>query len=95
MHTTKIVRGWFGKQPFGVLEWHAQSPDLNHIEHIWAILKWQLNSYSSSPSGIHQLWFQVQEVCDFISLEECRGLYASMFDRIAVVLVAKGQWTNS
>ena len=36
----------------------------------------------------------MQEVCDSISLEECRGLYASMPDRIAVVLVAKGRWTK-
>ena len=71
-----------------------QSPDLNPIEHIWALSKRQLNSYSSSPSGILQLWVRVQEDCDSISLEECRGLYAGMPDRVAVVLATKGQWTN-
>jgi hypothetical protein len=55
VHTTKIVREWFGKQPFCVLEWLAQSPDLNPIVHIWVLLKRQLNSYSSPPSGILQL----------------------------------------
>ena len=30
----------------------------------------------------------MQEVCDFISLEECRQWYVGMPDRIAVVLVA-------
>jgi transposase len=94
VHTAKIVREWLGKQPFCVLEWPAQSPDLNPIEHIWALLKRRLNSYSSPPSGIIQLWARVQEVCNSISLEECRGLYASMPDRIAAVLAAKGRWTK-
>ena len=94
MHTTKIVQEWVGKQPFCGLEWHAQSLDLNPIEHIWALLKRRLNSYFSPPSGVLQLWVGVQEVCDYISLEECRGLYASMHDRIATVLDAKGRWTS-
>ena len=34
VHTIKIVREWFMKQPFCVLEWYAQSPYLNPIEHI-------------------------------------------------------------
>ena len=36
----------------------------------------------------------MQEVCNSISLEECRRLYASMLNQIVVVLAAKGQWTN-
>ena len=72
MQTTKIVEEWFGKQTFCVLEWPAQSFDLNLIEHIWALLKQRLNSYSNPPSGIFELWARVQEVCNSISLEECR-----------------------
>ena len=67
VHTTKIVREWLGKQPICVLESPAQSPYLNPIEHIWALMKRRLNSYSSPPTGILQLWVRVQEVCDFIS----------------------------
>jgi hypothetical protein len=94
VHTTKIVREWFGNQPFCVLEWPAQSPDLNPIEHVWASIKRRLNSYSSPPSGIPQLWERVQEVFFSISLEECKRLYASMPDRIAAVLVAKRRWID-
>ena len=55
VRTTKIVGEWFGKQPFFVLEWPAQSHDLSPIEHIWVLLKRRLNSYSSPPSGIFQV----------------------------------------
>lgn len=94
VHRAKIVEEWFGKQPFCVLEWPAQSPDLNPIEHVWALLKQRLNSYSSPPSGILELWARVQDICNSISLEECRRLYVSMPERIAAVLRANGRWTD-
>ena len=93
-HPTKIVWEWLGKQPFCVLEWHAQSPYLNPIEHIWVLLKQRLNSYFSHPSGILQFWVWVQVICNSISLKECKVLYTSMPNRIVVVLAAKGRWTN-
>lgn len=94
VHSTKIVSDWFERQPFCVLEWPAQSPDLNPIENVWASLKRRLNSYSTPPNGILQLWERVQEVFFSISVEECKRLYASMPHRIAAVLAAKGRWTN-
>ena len=31
---------------------HAQSPDLNHIKHLWAFLKQCLNKFTAPPRGI-------------------------------------------
>jgi hypothetical protein len=33
-HTIKIVQEWFRKQSYSVMEWLAQSLDLNLIEHV-------------------------------------------------------------
>jgi transposase len=94
VHKAKIVQEWFWKQPYSVMDWPAQSPDLNPIEHVWSILKRRLNLYSTPPKDLHELWNCVQEVYATITIDECQRLYASMPDRIAAVLEAKGRWTS-
>ena len=38
-HTTKSVKHWFQTSNVRVLEWLAQSADLNPIENLWNIVK--------------------------------------------------------
>ena len=55
-HTSRIARQWLKDNEVNVLEWAAQSPDLNPIEHLWAHLRQQLAKTKPAPTNINELW---------------------------------------
>jgi len=93
-HRAKSVKTWLDSQPFNVLVWPPQSPDLNPIEHLWAHLKRQLNMYESPPKGMLEVWERVQAQWDKIDRSICLTLIESMPRRIEAVIKAKGKWTG-
>jgi hypothetical protein len=93
-HTSKRAKKWFEDHEVQLLDWPAQSPDLNPIEHLWHILKMHLQQYENPPKGIQELWERVQEEWEKIPKEECVNLINSMPRRIKAVLKAKGGHTK-
>ena len=77
-HTCKKARKWFQDHGFNVMEWPAQSPDLNAIEHLWNHLKRRMAEYEQEPKGIIGLWERVQIEWDKIEPEVCQNLIESM-----------------
>ena len=93
-HTSRRAQKWFGEQDIKLLDWPAQSPDLNPIEHTWNHLKRSLSGHESAPTGVHQLWERVIVEWENISVEECPKWIESMPRRVEAVIKAKGAHTK-
>ena len=93
-HTSKLAQTWFKDQKITVLDWPAQSPDLNPIEHLWEHLKSQLHKYPEPPKGVWELWDRLVVEWGKIKDEECQRLIESMPRRIEAVIKAKGGHTK-
>jgi len=93
-HRSKLAQEWFKDNKVKVLDWPAQSPDLNPIEHLWWYLKRRLHSYPTDPKSIHELWERIEVEWERIPKEVCVDLIRSMPRRVAAVLKAKGGYTK-
>jgi transposase len=81
------VKKLFDDHGLNVLEWPAQSPDLNLIEACWIEIKSKLKARyedkTSLKSDIMEAWENLDD--NFI-----RKLFISMPDRLKAVIDAKG-----
>lgn len=95
-HTSKFVKEWFTSKSIKQLWWPAQSPDLNPIENLWAIVKDSMKKrYRGYALGVHELWSRLEtEWKREVSVLLCQTLIESMPRRCAAVIKAKGGWTK-
>lgn len=94
-HTSNLVKAYLKKQSYKVMEWPAQSPDLNPIENMWSLLKRRLNDFDSAPKGMEDLNERVTKVWyEQMKPEDCQKVIDSMPKRIEACIKAKGRWTK-
>ncbi len=87
-HTSRKAKDFFKKNKVKVLDWPAQSPDLNPIEHLWDVLKRRLRETRSS--NVRELKAKVCEVWDGIAPEVTRNLVNSLPRRLEAIIAARG-----
>ncbi len=91
-HTSKATVGFLKKNRVKVIQWPSMSPDLNPIEHLWGILKRQIEHHS--PSSIQSLKEVILEEWKKIDLAKCRQLVHSMPRSLGAVIKNHGGHTK-
>lgn len=91
-HTAKCTQKWFNDSKINLLDWPAQSPDLNSIENLWNIFKTSIRG--KCPSNCDELWELIQAAWNDIPVSLCQQLVDSMPRRCQAVLSNKGTSTK-
>ncbi|KAF7656920.1 hypothetical protein LDENG_00034500 [Lucifuga dentata] len=87
-HSAKTTRNWFADHGITVLDWPANSPDLNPIENLWDIVKRKMRD--ARPHNTDELKAAIKATWASITPQQCHRLIASMPLRIDAAIHAKG-----
>ena len=93
-HTARIVKRYLEEQHVTVLDWPGNSPDLNPIENLWAIIKRRLATQTITTkqqliAKVIDVWLRDPSINDIL-----HKLVDSMPRRIAEVIAAQGGHTK-
>ncbi len=91
-HTAKGTKSRFNDHGVTVLDWPANTPDLNLIENLWGIVKRKMRD--TRPNNADELKATVKETWASIPPQQCHKLITSMPCRIEAVIKAKGTPTK-
>ncbi len=91
-HTAKSTKRWLNDHGVTVLDWPANSPDLNLIENLWGIVKRKMRD--TRPNNADDLKATVKETWASIPPQQCHKLITSMPRRIEAAIKAKGAPTK-
>ncbi len=84
-HSAKGTKSWFNDHGVTVLDWPANSPDLNLVKR---------KMRGTRPNNADDLKAAIKATWASITPEQCHGLIVSMPRRIAAVIHAKGGTTK-
>ena len=88
-HKAGDMMNWFEERGITVLDFSAQSPDLNPIENLWSIVKRNL-SKNRKIYNKKDLWEAFQEEWNKLGGDLTKKLISSMPKRIQAVIDARG-----
>jgi transposase/DNA-binding transcriptional MerR regulator len=90
-HKSKLVMDFFNTSGVDVLDWPAQSPDMNPIENLWAIIKARRQKKYGFPLNREELIYQIFDIWDNIEPELVSKLADSANKRVSEVLKLNGR----
>jgi transposase len=87
-HTSGLAKEFFKQKNVRVLEWPAQSPDINPIETLFGILKGRVAEFQ--PKNLRELKERILDAWNGIEKELCEKLALSFRKRAMEVVRARG-----
>ena len=87
-YTAKSVKTSLSEKDVTVMEWPAQSPDMNPIENVWKLMNERTKE--NNPRNVKELWTNLKGEWEKISIDECKTLIRSCSKRCQAVIKSKG-----
>jgi len=95
VHTAKDTKAWISqKQVKMLLNWPAQSPDLNPIENMWDELQRRVRKRNPRPANKHELYAALKEEWERIPRKTYKELIDSMPRRVQECIEKNGSPTS-
>ena len=91
-HTSRLAKEFFTENNITVLDWPAQSLDLNPIEYLWAHIK--IKVAERMPKNLGELKRFIVEEWKAIPSEMCRKYAISFKNRATAIYNAMGGHTH-
>lgn len=91
-HKAKKVISYLEEEEIRVMDWPAQSPDLNPIENVWKMIGER--AQTRNPQNQNHLWDLLKEEWEKINPEFCKKLIQSCGRRCSEVIKNKGMFTK-
>jgi hypothetical protein len=90
VHKARSIQKWFVEISVEELDWHAQSPDLNPIEHLWDKLEVRLRARPDHPTSAPDLTNILVAKWKQGPAEMFQHLVESLPRRVEAITAAKG-----
>ena len=91
-HIGSYAMNWFDKYDIEVMDWPSQSPDLNIIEDVWNMIKYQLKGQVFGDQD--ELWEEILAIWNSIDQRSIQKLYESLPRRMEALREAQGSHTK-
>jgi hypothetical protein len=92
VHTARSVKNFMFENNISLLEWPAQSPDLNPIENLWGAMKSRIRKDKTFPRNRAELITRFQQAWTEMAAAEFHNLAMSVPKRLKEVKRRKGNW---